>query len=230
MRWLLAVMLLPATLSLGQVIDGPVGSGPEPTPLPTAWELEFRYRNLQRIDILTGNQRQSYWYMIYTVTNPSPNTLRFYPQLELVTERLNVVPSDVGIPPAVYQAIQEQHRLTHRYFVHPTKASGPIRTGRDNAIDSVAVWHESALQTTAFTIYVSGLSGEARLVRNPAYDPDAPEKINVPGPFGRDQEMTVNPRAFTLRKTLALSYRLAGSGNARPWTDPDPIRVEWIMR
>lgn len=223
-------VLWPAAAAQAQVLGEPVGEGPKPAARTIAWEFDFRYVDLRRIDVHVGNRTQAYWYMLYTVSNPSSQTQRFYPQFEILTDSLDVLPSDVGIPAAVYEAIRERHRLTHKYLVHPTKAIGPLRSGSDNAIESMAVWPATAVQSNDFTVYVAGLSGEARLVPNPAYDPDQPEAKRVPGPLGRPQAVVVNPKAFTLRKTLAISYKLAGSAATRGFAQPMPVRVTWIMR
>lgn len=229
-RTLLALLLIPAAAARAQVVGDPVGGGPEPSPFPISWEFDFRYHDLQRIVVQTGGRAQTYWYMLYTVVNTSPDTQRFFPTFELVTEGLSVVPADLGIPAAVYDAIRERHKRTHRYFVHPTKAIGPLRSGADNAIDSVAVWRADDILGNAFTIYVAGLSGEARLVPNPAYQPDQPATLSVPSPTGRPREIEVNPRTFTLRKTLAILYTLPGSTAARSTAEPQLRDVRWIMR
>ena len=57
----------------------------------------------------------------------------------------------------------------------PTEAIGELRSGDDYARESVAIWRASDLSVTKFTIYIAGLSGEARVLKNPAYDPDQPE-------------------------------------------------------
>ncbi len=229
-RLLLGLLLAPWTVAHGQVIGGAVGDGPAPAPYSISWEFDFRYMDLRRLDIQVGGRTEAYWYMPYTVINTSPDTQRFFPRFEIVTATLHVAPADVGIPRAVYDAIRERHRVTHKYFTHPTKAIGPLRSGADNAIESVAVWRAADLQVNKFTLYVAGLSGEARLVRNPAYDPDAPQTKTVAGPAGRQREILLNPRTFTLRKTLAISYTLAGSPAARGRAEPQPNQVSWIMR
>jgi hypothetical protein len=229
-RLLLGLLLTPLAVAHGQVVGGAVGEGPEPAPHSISWEFDFRYLDLRRIDIQLGGRTEAYWYMPYTVINTSPDTQRFFPQFEIVTETLHVALADVGIPRAVYDAIRERHRITHKYLAHPTKAIGPLRSGADNAIESVAVWRAEDLNVNEFTLYIAGLSGESRLVPNPAYDPAAPQTKTVAGPTGRQQEITVNPRTFTLRKTLAISYTLPGSPAARGWTEPQPNQVSWIMR
>ena len=78
--------------------------------------------------------------------------------------------------------------------------------------------------------YVAGLSGEARVLRNPAFDPEKPETMVVPGGDGREREVVVNPKYFTLRKTLQLSYLLPASERARGQIEPRLEQARWIMR
>lgn len=209
-----------------------VGIGPEPSPTPISWELDFRYVPPRRIEVqLSGSDRpEVYWYMLYTVTNTSKTTQRFYPSFELVTEDLRVIGTDIGISPLVFDAIRERHKVTHRYLVHPTEAIGELRAGDDYARESVAIWRASDLSVTEFKVYVAGLSGEARVLKNPAYDPDRPETSEITGDDGRQREVTTNPRYFTLRKTLQLSYTLPASEQARQQIEPRLDDARWIMR
>jgi hypothetical protein len=154
----------------------------EPSPRPISWELRFDFVDPRRIEVddpATG-RREVYWYMLYTVTNPSGATQWFHPTFQLVTDDLKVIDTDMGISPLVFDAIRQRHKLTHKYLVSPTQAIGELRTGSDNARESVAIWRATDLNVTAFTIFVAGLSGEARLVRNPTspaprHRPAAPE-------------------------------------------------------
>jgi hypothetical protein len=234
MLWMLAtVMMLYVPQSPAPDGRAPeVGVGPEPSPTPISWELDFRYVPPRRIEVqLPGSDKPDvYWYMLYTVINTSNNTQYFYPTFELVTDDLRVIPTDMGINPLVFQAIKERYRRTHPYLVDPTKAIGDLRAGEDYARESVAIWRASDLDVTSFTIYVAGLSGEARVMRNPAYDPDKPETKVVTDEDGREHEITVNPKYFTLRKTLQLRYALPASEQSRWQMEPRLDDARWIMR
>jgi hypothetical protein len=209
-----------------------VGVGPEPSPTPISWEFDFKYVPPRRIEArLSGSDKpEVYWYVLYTVTNTSSTTQRFYPSFELVTEDLTVIQTDMGISPLVFDSIRERHKITHPYLVHPTKAIGELRSGDDYARESVAIWRANDLSVNKFKIYVAGLSGEARVLRNPAFDPDRPETIQINGQDGQQREVTVNPKYFTLRKTLQLSYTLPASDRARTQIEPRLDDARWIMR
>ena len=209
-----------------------VGDGPAPAPAPVSWEIDFRYVPPRRIEVLPPGATQpiTYWYMLYTATNTSESTQYFFPTFELVTDDLKVIPTDTGISPLVFDAIRERHKVTHKYLVHPTKAIGELRVGDDYARESVAIWRADDVTTAEFAIYVAGLSGEARIIRNPAYALDKPETVTINGEDGIPREITVNPKYFTLRKTLRLRYTLPAAPEARSSVTPRLDRADWIMR
>ncbi len=204
----------------------------EPSPRPVSWELEFRFLDPKRIEVrVPGTERtETYWYVVYTVSNNTGASLRFFPVFQIVTEDLQVHDTDMGISPLVFDAIRERHKVTHKYLVEPSRAVGTLLTGEDNARESVAIWRDIDLSINSFTLYVSGLSGELRTIPNPSYRPDVPETATVKGPDGREREKVVNPKVFTLRKTLEVRYNLPGSPRARPVTEPERSEVRWILR
>lgn len=192
---------------------GEVGRGPQPSARPIAWELQFEYLEPRRIAV--GGQ--SYWYMVYTVTNYSGATQRFFPTCQLVTQDLKVVDTDVGISTAVFEAIRARHIKTHKYLVPPAQAIGDLLVGEGYARESVAIWRGVDVPGNRFCVFVAGISGESRLDPNPGFDAAQPESA-------------ANPRWFTLRKTLELQYRLPGSDTARQSALPVLEHARWIMR
>lgn len=208
------------------------GRAPQPSTTSRSWELELKFLDPRRIEVqLPGApQPEVYWYMVYAVTNPSPRSQRFFPLFQIVTEDLKVHDTDTGINPLVFDAIRARHKLTHRYLVEPSKAIGALLTGDDNARESVAIWRQIDLSSNYFMVYVAGLSGETQVVRNPSHDPDKPEIDQVKGVAGRKTDVAVNPKEFTLRKTLEIRYNLPGSPQATPEVQPERAGVRWIMR
>jgi hypothetical protein len=233
MIWaLLSSIAVSTGLDLAPIQPG-VGDGPEPSPSLVSWELDFEYQHPRRILVqLRGEQEPTpYWYMLYTVTNPSPRTQRFFPMFELVAEDLQVHATDIGVSPLVFNAIRERHRRTHPYLVSPTEAIGDIRTGDDYAIESVAIWRADLVPGKQFTVYVGGLSGETKSIPNPAYDPSKPESYDRLDQKGQRAVEVNNPKRFTLRKTLQLVYRLPGSlAGQRALLQPKLSEKRWIMR
>lgn len=202
----------------------------KPSSVSVSWELGFDFLDLRRIQMRSPDgETHTYWYMIYTATNTSGQTQHFFPIFEIVTEDLRSTPSDMGISPLVFEAIRERHRLTHPYLVHPTQAIGDIRSGEDNAIESVAIWPEIDLDVNQFKVFVGGLCGEKETMPNPAYDPSRPETMTVTED-GRERVVTVNPRQFTLRKTLEVPYTFPGAAATRSRVEPVRGKIRWIMR
>lgn len=217
------------------VLPGSVGTGPQPALNPIAWEFELRFEDPKRIEVsVPGRGTQTYWYMLYTVTNTSDRTQRFYPTFQIVTENLKVFDTDVGIPPTVFNAIRDLHKLQYKYLVAPAEAIGDLRTGEDNARESVAIWREIDLNVNHFSVFVAGLSGEANAVKNPAYDPETPEsgalQLDVAADGRATAKFPSNPRYFTLRKTLQIDYALPGAADARDSSAPRRLAVRWVMR
>ncbi len=208
------------------------GRAPQPSATNRSWELELKFLDPHRIEVrLPGaTQPETYWYMVYTVTNPSPRSQRFFPIFQIVTEDLKVHDTDTGINPLVFDAIRERHKLTHKYLVEPSKAIGALLTGDDNARESVAIWRQIDLSYNNFMVYVAGLSGETQIVRNPSHNSDKPETDQGKGVAGRRTEVAATPKEFTLRKTLEIRYNLPGSPQATPEVQPERAGVRWIMR
>ncbi|MBI5863274.1 MAG: hypothetical protein HZB38_01930 [Planctomycetes bacterium] len=204
-----------------------VGVGPAPAMTPVSWEMEFTYLNPPRKIDVGGT---TYFYLVYKVTNNSAVTQRFFPTIQLVTEDLRVIETDSAISNAVFEAIRLRHQATHPHLLDPVSAIGDLPSGADNARESVAIWRAADVTVNNFSIFVAGISGEARLLKNPSYDQSKPEKQAVTGQDGQQHEITVNPKYFTLRKTLELRYAVPGSESARPGQEPELVLSRWIMR
>jgi len=204
-----------AAPALGQ----PVPAVLKPASVPASWELTFRFQDPQRVSVfLPGKALPAvYWYMLYTVENATDQEIDFYPTFELVTDTLQVLSSEVGVSPEAYRAVAR--RAGDPLLVTPEKVIGRLLRGKDRARHSVAIWPDFDPQAKRFTIYVGGLSGEVKRLKNPAFDSTRPES-------------ETNRRYFTLRKTLEIPYRLPGSRSRRSLAVPqraDAV-MRWIMR
>jgi len=205
----------PAAAPLGD----PRLTAPQPAVAPVSWELKFRYHDPQRVSVvLPGQDRPAvYWYMLYTVENPTDQEVDFYPQFDLVTDTLQVVRSEIGVSPEAFKAIQRREHdpllVPHRQVI------GPLLRGQDRARHSVAIWRDFDPKAKSFVIYVSGLSGEVTRWKNPAFDRARPED-------------DTNPQYFTLRKALAIPYAFPGAEATRAQAVPERVTraQHWIMR
>ena len=189
----------------------PVGSSasadhPKPSIYPKSWQIDFEHGKPQRIVVNVPGQKvpQAYWYMTYTATNNTDEERAFLPVFELLTEDGKLGRSDRNIPLSVFDAIKK--REGNRFLEQSTQIAGAIRLGEDQARDGVAIWREPNPEMGSFSIFITGLSGEA---------------TTVPGPGDKD---------VILRKTLQLNYLVRGD-EVYPGEDEVNDNPEsWIMR
>jgi hypothetical protein len=201
-----------AGVALGQ-------AAPEPKLDSDAWQLEFDFHDLQRLNLVLPGDREptSFWYLLYTVTNSSGQDVGFYPTFDLVTNTLEVVEGGRKISPSVYDAISARHKKLYPFFRPPTQVMGKLLEGVDNARTSAAVFRDFDPEASSFRLYIAGLSGEIETVLNPGFDPDQPESVE-------------NQRSFILRKTLEITYDLPGDPQTRNFAVPQREATAWVMR
>ncbi len=192
----------------------PAGSYPTPSLYPVAWQFNFDHSAPKRIVVKSPGDATpvAYWYMSYGVTNTTGQERMFLPYILMLTDDGTLIRSDDNIPPAVFAAIK--NRENNKFLESPTTIAGELRVGEDQARESVAIWREPKARMGAFMIFITGLSGETATIAGadgqPAKDADG------------------NP--IMLRKTLQLSYKIAGD---EVYPGEDAVNGEseaWIMR
>ena len=135
----------------------------------------------------------------------------------MVTSSLQVIKGGEQISPTVYDAIKARHKITHPFMIDPSRVSGTLLQGEDNAKTSMVVFRQFNYEDNAFSIYFSGLSGEIKQQPNPSFDASQPESKK-------------NPRAFSIRKTLEIKYDLPGDESTRRLATPIRRERNWVMR
>lgn len=192
---------------------------PEPALTSSAWNLNLRFEDPQRVSVVEPGKEQPtvYWYMLYSVENQTDQEVDFYPDFQIVTDTLQVTTSGKDVSPEAFRSVFR--RANDPALLTPEKIAGRILRGKDRARHGVAIWNDFDPKAKAFTVYVGGLSGEVMRWKNPAFDADKPV-----GPK--------NQKYFLLRKTLAIPYSLPGSENARSAATPRRIAEsqKWVMR
>ena len=158
-----------------------------------------------------------FWYLLYEVTNNTGRDVEFYPSLRLVTDTLKVVEGGADISPSVYDAIAARHKQEFPFLAPPTKVTGLLLQGEENARASVGVFRMFDKAASGFTIYVGGFSGDVRRIANPAFDTKRKKSAD-------------NQRFFFLRRTLAIKYDLPGAPDTRWRATPIRKTREWVMR
>ncbi|MGB2986169.1 MAG: hypothetical protein WBE26_09830 [Phycisphaerae bacterium] len=206
------------------VVGGPGGGGILAVPkadvgTASSWALDFKFHDPQRITLRFPGDAHltTFWYMVYEVTNHTGEDRGFYPSFHLVTDTLQVVEGGADVNPSVYDAIAARHKDEFPFLAPPPKVTGLLLQGEENARASVAVFRMFDSKANGFTVYVSGLSGEIRRIRNPGFDPSRKESES-------------NLRFFVLRRTLAITYDLPGDPNTQSRAVPIRRTRTWVMR
>ncbi len=178
-----------------------------------SWTLDFEFHDPQRITV----NGVSYWYVVYEVTNRTGKDVEFFPSFRLVTDTLQVVEGGAEVNPVVYDAIGARHRNEYPFFAPPSKITGLMLQGDENARASAAVFRTFDPTAAGFTMYAGGLSGEVEQLRNPSFDAKRPVSDE-------------NPQSFLLRRTLVITYSLPGDAQTRALAAPIRRSRAWEMK
>jgi hypothetical protein len=211
-RHVLAVAVLFAS-----VIAPPLVAAPQAGLISPSWELDIEFFDPQRITVSTPTGTQTYWYVLYRVINRTGKDVRFFPSARIVTNTLKVVDAGNGVHPSVYDAIAARHRGDFPFFAPPTRVTGLLLQGAENARESAAVFQQFDPEASSFKVYLGGLAGEKVRVNNTAFDPT-------------QQESEDNPRSFLAQRTLEITYDLPGDPNTRAVAKPIRRDRQWVMR
>jgi hypothetical protein len=184
------------------------GDFPEPSPYPVSWELKFQHEKPKRIVVtLPGQGPRAFWYMPYTVSNPTEEDRPFLPVFEMLTRDGKVLRSDKGVPQRVFEEIKRTEKAKYPFLEPYFEISkSPLRVGDDQAKDGVAIWPEPMSEMGNFTIFVSGLSGETATLKMVDGKPVRvkPENIAQELKGVKDEDVVI------LRKTLQLNFVVFG--------------------
>jgi len=179
---------------------------PQPSPYPVSWELTFTHSDPRRILVQGPGDvnPQAYWYVTYHVANNTDrDTILFYPRFDMMLEDGGDVSSDLGISPAVFDAIKKKEHL--KYLQSNDTIGGELRQGEDQSKDGVAIWSEPRLRMGTFSIFCAGFWGETATVK-------------------------VGDKDVILHKTLELTYHLDSDENHAGGGDLIEKNEQFIMR
>jgi hypothetical protein len=218
--------LLPALAVLAAAIfclqTGPRAQAfPKPSINRISWELDFTHSTPSRISVRVpgSDSPKAYWYMPFTVTNNTNDEQDFLPIFDMVDDKGNVHHSDQNIPKEVFEAIK---RREGKKLLEPlSKVSGRLLAGPDQARDSVAIWPEPLDRMGTFSIFVTGLSGEAVWLKD--------DKAT---PLSKADWTKIKPEdaGTILRKTLEIQIQVPGD---EFYQGHDPVinkGERWVMR
>ncbi len=207
-----ALLVLLAMLIATSALPTVRGAYPKPSPYPITWEFTFTHGKPQRIVVDTDQGKNAYWYMTYTVANNTDQERIYLPIFEMLTNNGRVLRSDRSLPFAVFEAIKRREKNS---FLEPfTQIGGEIRLGEDQARDGVAIWEEPTREMGQFSIFATGLSGEAVKLKD------------AKGAEVKDAE----GKPVLLRKTLQLNYFVRGDDVLPGEDEVNENPESWVMR
>jgi len=221
MKRLLPCVALAAALSLLFIDNREARAYPKPSINKIAWELDFTHGTPSRITVRVpgSDAPKAYWYMTFNVTNNTNDEQQFLPIFELVDDKGNVHRSDQNIPTQVFDAIKAREG---KKLMEPlAKVSGRLLAGADQAKDSVAIWPEPLERMGSFTIFVTGLSGEA------VWFKDGQET-----PLSKADWVKTKPEdaGNILRKTLQIDIQVPGDEFYQGRDIVLKKHEDWVMR
>jgi len=213
-------------VAAGAIVAGLPGGGPsgqawaapEPSLIPTRWQLDIEPGPLRVAEVnierqvpgpngsvITVEQPQQFFYLTYTVTNNTGQDLMFAPSFELATDDGGLMKSGRGVPSEVTREILR--RLRNPFLKDQISVIGNLGQGPENAREGVVIWPAENLRVDEVLIFANGFSGESERVRRP----DTGEEV-------------------VLRKVLMLRHEtpgtIAGYGD-----DPiERVQQRWILR
>ncbi len=208
MRYSLACMLVAVFSTAG--LAGASAKKPYPTVnmLRHGWQLSFVWHKPHRIYVAVGHgvsrKLREYWFMRYTVTNNTHRDIFFIPGFVLTTDTGKVLRPITGVVPRVLDKIRTV--TGDQFIISPGLIAGKLLQGDDNAKDGVAVFAGVPVKARRFKIFVSGLSGDTALQKNP-----------------------LTHKNVVLHKTLELSFWMPGE-SVRMTPRPQFAGKKWVMR
>ena len=195
------------TLAAFSVAASAVWAFPEPHVVPTSWELDFTQGKPSLVSVrMQGEDKpRHYYYFTYTVTNRTGTEQLWVPEFSVWTDAGDLIQANRGISPTIFNAIRDREK--NPLLENPFQIVGPLLQGTDNARDGVVIWQVPEHDVDHIRIFISGLSGETHVVKDPL---SGEEKL--------------------LRKTLMLEYRTPGD-YAHVLSKPfNFVGKEWVVR
>jgi len=175
------------------------------------WTYDLKIEDPQPIVVAApGGEKEVYWYVVYTVTNTSKAEHNYIPTFTMYSDTTKV--ERAGIYPAVFNAILKHRRI--QFLENSAAMFGKVLPGPDNARTCVAIFKPMDRATSHFTIFVENASG--LFIERP--NPAAPENA-------KPEEKIV-----TLRKTLALKYKIPGDEFWKNLDTAIPTAKTWTWR
>jgi hypothetical protein len=223
-----------SALCLGQADEKPTttsapttqpgaGKPPKPTVVPLQWEFNLDLDDMRSIPVRPAGEKSErlFWYLRYTVTNPSDSDHVFVPEFVMYTDTGQVIRSGRKAPTDVFYAIKKLHDDT--LMKTQTSMTRKLLMGQDNAKAGVAIWPDFDPNAGQVDVFIGGLSGETVAI-------DLPEPVTVTETDWKGETHQVTKNRLLLSKTLHLRYAIPGDKAHRRFAVPKLTLKEWVMR
>jgi hypothetical protein len=200
-----------------------LGKPPKPTVVPLQWEFSIELDDMRCIPFRPAGEKADrlFWYLRYTVTNPSDSDHVFVPEFVMYTDTGQVLRAGRKAPTDVFYAIKKL--LDDTMMKTQTSMTRKLLMGQDNAKTGVAIWPDFDPNTGQVDVFVGGLSGETVAI-------DLPEPITVSETDWKGETREVTKNRLLLSKTMHLRYSIPGDKANRRFTTPKLLLKEWVMR
>lgn len=209
-------------------------AAPKPATVPTDWELDFEHSQPRRIVVALPGEKdpRAFWYMIFKVANPSQEERVASLALDMMNEDGSLVPVNKGVPSEVFNAIQQQTKNKLMEPLSNLVKNPRLLAGEDQARTSVAIWPEFSPRMKKFSIFVGGLSGEAKAMNKGADGnlAEITDMVALAMAMAKDPEAQKSVIVFW--KTLRMDFEVWGDQYLNHANDPvkQVGPEEWIMR
>ncbi|MFB3894158.1 MAG: hypothetical protein ACE15C_19310 [Phycisphaerae bacterium] len=222
MKRLAATIVLAAALA--SLLTAPAQTAiPKPSPVASSWQLDIETRTPHAISVLLpgAKERQTFWYMVYTVANHTGSDQTFVPEFTLYTDTGQVLRAGSQVPADVFDFVKRAVNDPH--LLDSIAVGGRLLQGDDNAKTGVAIWPDFDPKAGGFDVFIGGLSGESVEISLPS-----PVEVVQRTLTGTTQQVTKDK--MVLFKTLELQFSVPGEAAARPRAVVSLEKKDWVMR
>ena len=143
----------------------PAQTAPEPSPVPSSWQLDVALHEPQAISLNVGDggKSQTFWFLRYTVSNNTGSDRTFIPDFVLFTDTGQTLRGGRDVPPGVFEAIQS--RLNDPLLRDSVDISGRLLEGEDNARSGLAIWPDYDGSAGGFSVFIGHTTPEQDVVK-----------------------------------------------------------------
>ena len=205
-----------SVLLLLVVLVGICAAYPKPAVVQklSEWTIDLTFDQPKQISVnIDGKGDQRFWYTIISLTNNTGSEVDFYPECDLVTDTYQVVAAGKGIRKAIFDKIRIQQQGRYPFLQCLDFVDNKILQGRHNTVDIAIIWQDFCPDAKNVSLFISGLSNETAAI-------DHPLKKKSDG----------TAEQVILRKTLELSYAVAGDEKLRETATFAYKDKNWVMR